>query len=134
VTIVGATLLYLDERQRMLFVETPKNPGYLIHPGGTHREGESIEQTLLRELEEELGCYPDGPRLLGRVRGTTVEGLELVLHLFTVERLVGALRPRSEVQRLVYLSKTEALTSEASRMTPITRAEIWPFLEKQHFW
>jgi 8-oxo-dGTP diphosphatase len=48
-------------------------PGAWDVPGGNSKEGETLEQTLARELEEELGVSPVEYRLLGVVRESKPE-------------------------------------------------------------
>lgn len=47
--------LIQDDAGRVLLVRTNHPDGVLISPGGCREEGESDEQTLARELREELG-------------------------------------------------------------------------------
>lgn len=42
--------------------------GEVAFPGGACQEGETAEQTALRETEEETGLSPDSVRILGRLR------------------------------------------------------------------
>jgi len=60
-----AVLLLKDEKNRFLFVRrslTKKTlPGIWAFPSGTQEEGESLDQTIVREAFEELGVqvFPD---------------------------------------------------------------------------
>jgi 8-oxo-dGTP pyrophosphatase MutT (NUDIX family) len=45
----------------------PDHPGQVSLPGGAKDEGETVEQTALREAEEEVGIDPGSVELLGRL-------------------------------------------------------------------
>jgi ADP-ribose pyrophosphatase YjhB (NUDIX family) len=66
-----------------------RDPGSVhILPGGRRRGGESLEQTLRRELLEETGWTINQPQLLG------------VRHFHQFGPTPAALRPLAQVQRL----------------------------------
>jgi len=53
-----AVALILDNQQRVLITQRQKNKPYAglwEFPGGKHESGETIEETLRREIEEEVG-------------------------------------------------------------------------------
>jgi 8-oxo-dGTP diphosphatase len=60
-------------------------------PGGKLKEGESSEEALLRELEEELGVsvLVEAIRQLEVVRHSYPDGLEVEIHFCSVERFAG---------------------------------------------
>lgn len=83
--------LIVDDRGRLLICERFKVPGAWQFPQGGIDEGESAEETLLREVEEEVGlppeCYHVGKRREGyryiyprrvkkRKRGAIYDGQE----------------------------------------------------------
>ena len=71
-------------------------PGAWDVPGGNSKEGETLEQTLVRELEEELGIIAVEYRLLGVVReskpGDHGEGFH---HIYLVTKWDGVPRNRT---------------------------------------
>jgi mutator protein MutT len=72
-------------------------PGAWDVPGGNSKEGETLEQTLARELEEELGITPVEYRLIGVVRepSPAVQG-EASHHIYLVTKWDGV--PRNLTQ------------------------------------
>lgn len=63
-------LLYPDEGRTYLVLtvrrdDLPDHPGQISFPGGSREEGESLEETALREAWEEIGLARNDVRLIG---------------------------------------------------------------------
>ena len=67
-------------------------PGVWDLLGGHSEPGETPEQTLLRELAEEVGVTTTAWRSLGEVRAETATDGPLLLHLFAVTGWLGTPR------------------------------------------
>ncbi len=58
-TIDTVNFIIMDCGKRILLVKRANNqqePGLWSLPGGTKQENETLEQCLIREIKEELGC------------------------------------------------------------------------------
>ena len=109
-------------REGRLLVQREEDQVEYLMPGGTKQRGESHEETLLREVREELGT---------NVRKNTVrhfgsfEDIAAVVHM---EVFLGELendpRPTGEVLELIWLSKH----NNWSKLSPIIRGKILPAL------
>lgn len=60
---MGAGMLFVDERERVLLVEPTYKPQWEI-PGGIVEDGESPRAAAIREVREELGLQVEPGRLL----------------------------------------------------------------------
>ena len=91
----NAASVALIETGRVLLIERAFEPlaGLWTLPGGRREPGESIEETAIRELREELGLEVSVLRpvmqlgVVGRFR----------LQVFHAARFVGTIRPSAEV-------------------------------------
>jgi 8-oxo-dGTP diphosphatase len=63
-------------------------------PGGKIEAGETPEQALQRELEEELGIHADIGQRVAQVNHTYGPGLAVALYFFKVEHYQGPLENR----------------------------------------
>ena len=80
-------------------------------PGGHCEPGESREQTLVRELQEEIGITPTAWRPLGDLHGTVPGSDEtVVLHLYEVTAWSGqpVIRAPEEHDDLAWFSVDDA--------------------------
>jgi len=57
--VVAVTAFILDESGRLLMIRRTDNDLYAI-PGGAQEVGETISQTVVREVREETGVTVDG--------------------------------------------------------------------------
>ena len=79
---------YLITRRR----EGTHLAGLWEFPGGKREAGESLEQSLVRELREELGAEFEVTALVETVRWP-YPGKTVVLHFFGCQHLEGAIEP-----------------------------------------
>lgn len=90
-------LTYPGEHDQILTVLTRRkdtlqhHPGQISLPGGRRDEGESIEQTALREVEEELGVDRNSIEVFGRLNQIYIPPSD-----FTVTPFVGWLDTEPE--------------------------------------
>lgn len=85
-------------------------PGYWAPPSGRIEEGESQEQALTREIEEELGLKATP---IAKVWQCTTDDGDFVLHWWTVETDRDELRPDlDEVAEIRWVTAKEFLDLE----------------------
>ncbi|MBW3537928.1 NUDIX domain-containing protein [Candidatus Parcubacteria bacterium] len=132
--IVKAALLLFrtrDDTKQLMFVRAFGRP-HFVFPGGKQEAGETIEQALRRELEEELRTKAKDIHPLGIVEGNTPDGRPLQMHLYSAV-LLNEPQPSSEIEKIVWMSQEEALTQSAA-MTPMTLEYVFPFLKRRKLW
>ena len=91
---VGALVTERDGDVRILLGKRAADrafyPGVWDIPGGHCERGETLEQALVRELQEEVGVTPTAWRRLGTLRGALPGRDErVVLHVYAVTAWAG---------------------------------------------
>ena len=118
-----ATAVLMDQEGRVLLVRK-RSARFFMQPGGKLEEGETALDALARELTEELGCpllnYSLGVFTADAANepGETVEAT-----VFRVE-INGEVRPRAEIEELVWIYPTDCTV----RVAPLTRLHILPLI------
>lgn len=128
--IVKAALIYTDSAGHVL-VARNKGVDKFFLPGGQPEKGESMEDTLFREIHEELSVVikPSSLRFLGVHRGNAYgqnPPKRFELHLYSGTFLDGFVpRAASEVEEIRYIS-----AGEAQNFLPPLAAKVVKELEK----
>ena len=90
-------------RDRKVLVERSKGKEYFIHPGGKIEAGERPEQTLIRELHEEIGITVSEPCLAPLTFAShAYESFHLLMPLYICRRWEGMVTAR-EGQSLAWV-------------------------------
>jgi 8-oxo-dGTP diphosphatase len=131
--IKAALLLFRDgsSGKELLFARA-KDKTFFVFPGGKQETNETIDETLQRELQEELGTQAENIRKLGVISGQTPDGRDIEMHLYT-GKLLGDPSPHAEVEEIAWMSKDD-ITNKQELMTPMTMDHVLPFLAGQNIW
>jgi 8-oxo-dGTP diphosphatase len=124
ITKIG--LAVFDEN-RLLLVRKRGSATYIL-PGGKPEEGEDDTQTLIREIDEELGCRIETSTLsfLGAFsdQAADLPGVRVTVRLYK-GTLIGPPSPRSEIDQLFWLSPQ---VPQRPNLAPSLQNAILPFL------
>ncbi|MDB5179196.1 MAG: mismatch repair protein MutT [Patescibacteria group bacterium] len=129
----AAFLLFRDNQgaKQLLFVRA-KGREFYIFPGGKQEEGETIDEALQRELQEELGVQATEVKKLGLVSGQTPDGRDIEMHLYSGV-LQGDPHPQAEIEEISWMDQEE-VEKKKDLMTPMTLDHVLPFLAAQNIW
>lgn len=96
-------------------------------PGGKLEAGESPEDAVIRETEEELGVKPTNVVYKDTYRALTPEGRGIEMFVFTGE-VSGDIKPTNEIAELYWLTY-EQMAGGVSLLTPMTIDHVMPMLK-----
>lgn len=99
--------------------------GEVAFPGGRVDEGETLEQTALREAHEEVGLSPDRVRILGRLEplSTRISLAAITPFVGLIEELPPLTPSPREVDRIFDVGLAELIEPDCFR------EELWPLGE-----
>ncbi|WP_218002106.1 NUDIX hydrolase [Microtetraspora malaysiensis] len=113
------------EEGRLLIVSKKAAPEVFYLPGGKPEPGESAEEALIRELDEEIGVTPTEVAPLARVRDVAaLEGVPMRLTVFTAA-IDRAPRIAAELAALGWTSGSDRY---APLLAPAIRNQVVPLL------
>lgn len=96
-------------------------------PGGKLNEGETPEQAVIRETEEELGQKPTQVLYVSTFKALTPEGRDIEMHVFTGD-VSQEIAPNNEIAELHWLTY-EQMNANRELLTPMTIEHILPLLK-----
>ena len=97
---VGGAAIF-DDQQRCLVTQrsaTMSNPLKWEFPGGKVESGESPEDALAREIDEELGLTIEVGAFIAQGRAQVREGLEVVLDVYRARMIRGQIQLAEHAQ------------------------------------
>ena len=111
-------------REKKVLLVRKKSGDDLIVPGGTVHPGEASEDTLHREIREELGIAVQGARFWATFEDAAAfePGATVRIRAYTGE-LRGKPRPSSEIAELFWIN-----SRSVERLSPIVKNKIVPAL------
>jgi len=93
-----ATLCFIRKEGKLLLIHKKRGlgKGKINAPGGRQEKGETLEQTAIRETQEEVGLTPMGLAPAGRLDFAFTDGYSLQAHVFTATDAQGTLTETDE--------------------------------------
>ena len=119
--------LAVTSENGLLLVRKKGGESYIL-PGGKPEAGENDRDTLVREIEEELGCQiePESLQFLGSFSDVAadLEGTTVTVRLYSAV-LIGRPRPLAEIDRLEWFRPD---AQPELSLAPSLQNHIVPFL------
>ena len=131
---LGVRALVIDESKRVLLVRHTYLPGFYF-PGGGVDKGETLEEAMRRELEEEANILVSGrPTLFGMYLNNTVSGRDHVgLYIVHGFRQDAPRPPDYEIAEAGFFP-LDALPETTTRATRARLAEVLEGVEVSPYW
>ncbi|RKG32304.1 NUDIX hydrolase [Acinetobacter tianfuensis] len=125
--ITVAAGIVLNEQQQMLVVRK-RNTACFMQVGGKLEPNELPEQTIVREIAEEIGCQAEILHYLGRFETQTANEPDhlLVSYVYHV-----ALDRMPEVQAEIAEMRWVDLDDQDTLLAPLTREVVIPWIQQQ---
>lgn len=119
-----ATAVIINQEGRVLLVRK-RGALFFMQPGGKLEEGETAQETLARELNEELGCTLLNAVPLGvfTAEAANEPGETVEAAVFRVE-IEGDIKPRAEIEELSWIYPND----HTVRVAPLTRLHVLPLI------
>ncbi len=119
-----AAAVIADDAGRVLLVRK-RGTAFFMQPGGKLHEGETRQETLARELNEELGCRLVEAEFLGDFSAPAAnEARHIVEAALFSAKITGDLRPAAEIEEIAWVEPSRTDLS----LAPLTRDHVLPLI------
>lgn len=121
--ITVAAAIILNEKRQLLVVRK-QNTQCFMQVGGKLEMNEPPEQTMLREIEEEIGCQASIQQFVGQFFTATANepDHELISYLYHVQ-LQGQPKIDAEIAEMKWVN----LSDQETALAPLTREIVMPW-------
>jgi 8-oxo-dGTP diphosphatase len=123
-----AAAVIVDADGRLLLVRK-RGTLFFMQPGGKLESGETMLETLARELKEELGCVLHRAEFLGNFNAPAANEKSRAVEasLFHAE-IAGDITPGAEIEEIAWV---KAPAENALPLAPLTETQIFPFVQSR---
>lgn len=138
--LIKVSIGIFRDRDRILIAQSKKKANEIVweFPGGKNEKKETSEQTLYRELKEELNVVVQKSRLITKVI-TKIDGLNYELSIFSIVKWMGkCIGSEGQVLKWIPISELPSYNMHeankrifSSLMLP-NKIMITPFLDKDY--
>ena len=125
--ITVAAAIILNQQQQLLVVRKQKTSCFM-QVGGKLEPDEAPEQTMLREIQEEIGCVASIQQFVGRFETATANepDHQLVSYVYYVN-LDQAPKIDAEIAEMKWVD----LDDQHTRLAPLTTEIVMPWVKQQ---
>ena len=124
--ITVAAAIILNDQQQLLVVRK-QNTSCFMQVGGKLEPNESPEQTMLREIQEEIGCQASIEQFVGRFETATANEPDhlLVSYVYRVT-LDHAPKIDAEIAEMKWVG----LDDQQTKLAPLTTEIVMPWVKQ----
>ena len=128
ITVAAAIILNSDQQ---LLVVRKKNTDCFMQVGGKLEPDEAPERTLLREIQEEIGCQAEIQQFIGRFETQTANepDHQLVSYIYLVQ-LDGKPHIEAEIAEMKWVD----LNQKDVKLAPLTTEIVIPWVKRTYWY
>lgn len=127
--VITVAAAVISNAADQLLLVRKRNTQYFMQVGGKLESGEAPEQTMLREIQEEIGASAEIEQFIGRFETPAANEADhlLVSYLFQV-RLTAQPQIDAEIAEMKWID----LDDQETLLAPLTTDVVIPWYRAQH--